>query len=566
MATRTIWDASKVSLATLTPTARQHQVTIAIVTVVLIATGITAPFGATQLPRIDGFIPATEPLIFVCDLFTAALLASHARIIGSRGLLLLAGGYLFNALMVIPHALTFPGAFAPSGLLGAGLQTTAWLFIFWHFGLPASVIGYTCLKHEDRVLTPATFYWSATFVIGLVLVLTWVATVHGDALPTLLVDRRGFAPLANYVTAIDFIISVLALLALLLRRRKSVLDLWLTVAVVTLVAELGVSTFVIASRFSLGFYTSRLLSVAASIVVLIALLAETIRQDRRLSRANMALQLERSRKLTSLDVALGAITHEVKQPLSSIALNAEAAKRFLGHDAPDLKEVRTIIDAIIHNSFHVNEIVKNIRDLFRNSREDLQQVDMNVVVTGVLRGLRQDMDHHGVTPHVELEAALPTVLGHKGQLQEVIFNLVHNALDAMNSSSIAKRDLRVRTERRGRKAIGIVVEDSGPGIKPEQIGRIFDAFVTTKKSGMGLGLAICRMIVERHGGHLSVSSDIDGARFEIMLPIEQAVDLDQQSAETVVAAAYERLSLRRLQRAEDAPMSVTKETQIMSSK
>jgi len=334
-----------------------------------------------------------------------------------------------------------------------------------------------------------------------------------------------------------------------LRRRKSVLDLWLTVAVVTLVAELGVSTFVIVSRFSLGFYTSRLFSVAASIVVLIALLAETIRQDRRLARANMALQLERSRKLTSLDVALGAITHEVKQPLSSIALNAEAAKRFLGHDAPDLKEVSRIIDAIIGNSFHVNEIIKNIRDLFRDSREDLQQVNMNDVVTGVLQGLRQDMDHHGVTPHVGLEAELPTVLGHKGQLQEVVFNLVHNALDAMNSSSIAKRDLRVRTEKRGRTAIGIFVEDSGPGIKPEQIGRIFDAFVTTKKSGMGLGLAICRMIVERHGGHLSVSSDIDGARFEIMLPIEQAVDLDQQSAETVVAAAYKRQSLRRLQRA-----------------
>ena len=537
MASRTIWDASKVSLATLTATARQRHLTLVIVALVLIATGITAPFGATQLRRIDGFIPATEPVIVICDLFTAALLASYARIMGSRGLLLLAGGYLYNALIIIPHALTFPGAFAPSGLLGARLQTTPWLFIFWHFGLPVSVIGYACIKDEQRVLTRSTFYWSAAFVIGLVFVVTWIATVHGGALPTLLVDQLGFTPLANYVTAIDLFIGVLALLALLLRRRKSVLDLWLTVAVVTLVAELGVTTFVIGSRFSLGFYTSRLFSVAASVVVLIALLTETIRQDRRLSRANLALQLERSRKLTSLDVALGAITHEVKQPLASIALNAEAAKRFLGREAPDFKKVSTIIDAIINNSFHANEIIKNIRDLFRNSREDLQQVNMNDVVTGVLQGLRQDMDHHGVISHVELEAELPTVLGHKGQLQEVVFNLVHNALDAMSSGSIAKRDLRVRTERWGRKAIGIVVEDSGPGIKPDQIGRIFDAFVTTKKSGMGLGLAICRMIVERHGGKLSVSSGIDGARFEMMLPIEQELDLDEQADEIVVAAA-----------------------------
>ena len=103
MATRTIWDASKVSLATHTPTAKQRRLTLAIVAVVLVATAIVAPFGATQLRPMNGFIPATEALIFICDLLTAALLASHSTIIGSRGLLLLAGGFLFNALIVVPH-------------------------------------------------------------------------------------------------------------------------------------------------------------------------------------------------------------------------------------------------------------------------------------------------------------------------------------------------------------------------------------------------------------------------------------------------------------------------------
>ena len=113
-------------------------------------------------------------------------------------MLLLAGGFLFDALIVIPHALTFPGAFAPAGLLGAGLQTTAWLFIFWHFGLPAAVIGYACLPRETRALTAATVYWDRNVRRRSSLPCsTWIATAHGDSLPALFADQRGFTPLAN---------------------------------------------------------------------------------------------------------------------------------------------------------------------------------------------------------------------------------------------------------------------------------------------------------------------------------------------------------------------------------
>ena len=229
-------------------------------------------------------------MIFVSDLFTAALLSSHARIIGSHRLLVLASGYLFSALMVVSHALTFPGAFAPSGLLGGGLQTTAWLFIFWHLGFPASVIGYACLKDEKRTLRPSTIYWSAALVVLLALLLTWIVTVHHDILPPLFVDRRTLTSLGNHVTGIDFLTSVLAL-ALLWRRQKSVLDLWLTVAVVALVAELWVTTFVIGSRYSLGFYANRLLSVTVSVVVLIVLLTE--------SYGSLCASLQRNRAIAT---------------------------------------------------------------------------------------------------------------------------------------------------------------------------------------------------------------------------------------------------------------------------
>jgi Membrane-associated sensor, integral membrane domain len=161
-------DKFETSIATMTPTAWQRRLTLVLAAIVLIATTIIGPFGAIQLRRIDGFIPATESVIVITDLFTAIPLFSQARVIGSPGLLLLASGYLFSALMVLPHLLTFPGAFAPSGLLGAGLSTTAWLFIFWHLGLPISVIGYAFLIDERHSLARSTIYWSVACISGAV--------------------------------------------------------------------------------------------------------------------------------------------------------------------------------------------------------------------------------------------------------------------------------------------------------------------------------------------------------------------------------------------------------------
>jgi hypothetical protein len=193
------------SIATMTPTAWERQLALALIAVVLIATGIIVPFGAVQLQRIDGFIPVIESAITISDFFTAVLLFGQAKIVGSRGLLLLANGYLLSALMVFAHLLTFPGAFAPSGLLGAGLSTTAWLFLFWHLALPVSVVGYAYLIDERRTLTISTIYLSITFVIGLACVLTWIVTAHDDALPALFVDHIHVTQLGSRVTSIVFL-------------------------------------------------------------------------------------------------------------------------------------------------------------------------------------------------------------------------------------------------------------------------------------------------------------------------------------------------------------------------
>jgi len=522
--THTISDAPDFSIATAPPTARQRQLSLIVAAIVLAATGVITAFGATQLQQIDGFIPATEFVIFVSDLFTAALLSSHARIIGSHRLLVLASGYLFSALIVVSHALTFPGAFAPSGLLGGGLQTTPWLFIFWHLGFPASVIGYACLKDEKRPLAPSTIYWSAALVALLALLLTWIVTVHHDILPPLFVDRRTLTPLGNQVTGIDFLTSLLAL-ALLWRRQKSILDLWLTVAVVALVAELWVTTFVIGTRFSLGFYASRLLSVTVSVVVLIVLLTETTVLYARLSNSNALLQRERDNRLMSLDAATASIAHEIKQPLTAISLGCSTAMRWLKGTPPNLEEARASLTAIGGYSDRASEIVTSIRGLFKPTAPQSEMIDINRLVRQVLRMVENDLHVHGVTVSTKFQEDLPQTMANRTQLQQVVLNLIKNAIEAMATVPTTTKALRLVTTREGNSVVSLVIEDTGPGINPENGDHVFDPFFTTKSSGMGLGLSISRKIIQDHGGDLRLTkTGSDGCTFEITLPSEATSD------------------------------------------
>jgi signal transduction histidine kinase len=514
-------DKFETSIATMTPTARQRRLTLVLAAAVLIATGIIAPFGAVQLRRIDGFIPATESAIVITDFFTAVLLFSQSRIVGSRGLLLLASGYLFSALVVLPHLLTFPGAFAPSGLLGAGLSTTAWLFIFWHLGLPISVIGYAYLIDERRALSPSAIYFSVTFVICFACLLTWIVVVHDDVLPALFVDQIGFTVWANRITSIDFGISIVALVVLW-RRQKSVLDLWLIVSVCALVAELAMTTFVITSRFSLGFYTQRIFSLGASTIVLSALLAEAVVLYARLANAIVHLRREQETKIMSAQAITAAIAHEIRQPLTRITAGGGAAQRFLKMVPPELDKAQAALDGIVNAGHSTSAVIDGFRSLFGKADEEQQLVDMNELIPEVLESLNSELKDHRVSIRVDLTPKLPLVSGNKNQLQEVVSNLIINSIEAMENTSLGGRLLLIQTEIQGEN-IAVAVEDSGPGIDKDQLGDIFTAFATTKPHGMGLGLAISRMIIDYHGGKLIAASDskYGGASFQFVLPFRE---------------------------------------------
>ncbi len=241
---------------------------------------------------------------------------------------------------------------------------------------------------------------------------------------------------------------------------------------------------------------------------------------RELAKSLELLERERNNKIMNLEAMVASIGHEVRQPLTAIASNGNAALRFLGHQPPNFEEARSALNKMVANSHRASEVFDNIRALFGEANRAQEPVDMKELTLSVLELLREELREHGITSRAELKPRLPPIMGHRGQLQEVFINLIHNAIEAMDDIKDDRRILQVRAEPRRGNAIVVAVEDSGPGIDPKQSQAIFDAFVTTKPQGMGLGLAICRMIIERHGGQLSVSpAEPRGSIFRVVLPV-----------------------------------------------
>jgi len=280
-----------------------------------------------------------------------------------------------------------------------------------------------------------------------------------------------------------------------------------------------VTTFVITSRFSLGFYTQRIFSLAASTIVLSALLAEVVVLYGRLAKTIVLLQRERASKLLSVRAAVGALTHQLRQPLTGIGTRASAARRFLAQMPPDIDRVQRIHDDIVRATSQTNEAIESIRTLFKDADQPQSAINLNELIVECFQSLQQEFDEHGIAARIDLDPSLPLIAGHRGQLREVVLNLLQNAIEAMEAPSNGGRNLRLETKRQDQGEVTISVQDTGPGIEQQSMTRIFDAFVSTKDKGTGLGLALSRMIVEFHGGRIIAHSDPgSGARFQIVLP------------------------------------------------
>lgn len=232
-------------------------------------------------------------------------------------------------------------------------------------------------------------------------------------------------------------------------------------------------------------------------------------------------ELVRVARVNQMGAMTGSIAHEISQPLSSMVTAANAALSWLTRANPDIEEAKTLLQGIVHDGQRASDIIKSIRTLFKADVETRSAVDLNELVREVLALARSELRNSLIEVRTDLDETLPTLTADPVQLQQVIFNLITNAIDAMDPVTDRDRILRIRSERREGQWIVISIADSGTGIASENIDRIFKSFFTTKTDGMGMGLAICQSIVESHGGRLTASPAYPhGAVFNVTLPTD----------------------------------------------
>jgi signal transduction histidine kinase len=495
-------------VSTLPPRAAQKRLASAVVLGILVVFALISfgPLKGIHLRRVDAFVPAYAAAMFVCDSITAILLYAQFSILRSRAILIIASGYLFTALTLIAWFLTFPGVFVPGNLLG-GLQSTNWLYFVWHGGFALFVIAYALSKKTG----PEKAFWRGTAraALGRSAGATAAAAFAAGAfciagepqLPAIMLDATTFGPRWPWTTGAPLgLLCACAIIALWVRRH-SVLDLWLMVVMCLYLIEIPLSYYPDPVRFSLGWYTVRAIGFLASSLVLVVLLYEIQTLYTRLPNAALAQRREREARLMTGDAVAASIAHELRQPLTAMVTTADAGFRFLDRASPNFDRAKEAFKQITADGHRAGEVVESLRGNFKNNIQDRTAVDLNELIEEALALGRSELQKHGIRIHAEPNRRLPEVRANRVQLQQVLLNLIMNAVDAMAAKD-EPRILSVKSEPYQDDRVIVSIADTGTGIAPDDVERIFNPLFTTKTGGMGMGLSICRAIIEAHEGRL----------------------------------------------------------------
>jgi len=527
-------------LANVPPTPGQRRMARAFLLALLLLFLGTWPFAHVKLPEVDAFVPTLAGALFVSDCVTAALLFAQFSILRRWALLVIASGYLFSALIVVAHALAFPGAFTPTGVLGSGLQSAVWLYWFWHSGLPLAIIGYALLKDMDRLadvrFTRRVVSLSVAGVLALVMVLFWFVTQHQDLLPITFVDVRALGLFRRIIGGVVVLALGGIALWLLRTRQRSLLDQWLVVALCALLLEVLLASVLSAGRYNLAWYAGRFYQLVTATVVMVVLLAEMAELYADLARSNTMLRRERTMLQRALDAqrrerdarlltggaVAAAIAHEIKQPLTAMITRSYTGLRWLDRADPDLEKARAGFRRIADDGHRAAAVIESIRATFRKDARARAPIDLDNLIEEAIALLQDDLNGHRILVHVERSARSMPVMGDRVQLQQVLLNLITNAIEAMAIVD-GPRVLAVSSEVRDDGSVMISIADTGTGIGEQDVQRVFNPLFTTKSGGMGMGLPICRSIIEAHDGTLWVVPNAPrGSTFQFVLGADAA--------------------------------------------
>ncbi|UOM35036.1 ATP-binding protein [Acuticoccus sp. I52.16.1] len=496
------------SLTTAPARGAHARIAVLVVAGFALAVALAAPHSRTVLVGSEPLLPAYAAALFINELITFTLLAGIFLVERSRAVLVLASGYLFGSLTIVPWVLSFPGVFPLIGL-DAGLQGTALVAAVRRVGFPAFVLAYALLR--ERASAPPgrgrrSIVAAIAVVAASVAAITALVVWAQHALPPLMRDTRHVTLLWQVVPAAALLLYAGAFAALW-RGRPTILDLWLMVVVVTLAFEVALLSYVSGGvRLSVGWWVGRLCGLASASTVLVVLLSSTTALYARLARSLVEERHARANRLVAMEALSAAIAHEVNQPLASMVTNANAGLRWLHRTPPDHSEVTAALERIVADGHRTGALVRNIRALFRDDTGDDGPVAPNAVIRDVVAARGDDAHLARIAIALELRE-VPPVRANRVHLQLVVGNLLANAIDAAASGGSRGGGITISTALSTAGEVEVAVADTGPGIEPGIRARMFDPFVTTKPDGMGMGLMICRSIVEAAGGWIAADDN-----------------------------------------------------------
>lgn len=505
-------------------TPRQLAVAVGISISLVAVFTVTMPFARHPTAHTEILLPAYAAAAFVLEIVTAGFLFALYGTRRAPGLLVLACGYLFSALLVPPWVLTFPGVFTAFGL-DFGPQATASLAACRRLGFPLFVLAYALVPEggprglslrNAGPLSVLVICVGAWLLVGVIL-------THNDKLPAFMVNDRQVGFLWRVIPPMALLLYLIDI-TLLLRRRRSLLDIWVCLVLFSLVIDILLISYLGgAIRLSVGWWAGRLYGLAAASLVLMLLLSETTALYTRLARTRAAERRARQNRLTAMEALSGAIAHEINQPLASMVTNADAALRWLARPEPRVDRVEAALRRIVDDGHRANKVVTGIRTMFTKGTQERAELDLNALVAQAVEAATPEARQENIDLFVETDPSMTPVIGNAVQLDHVMRNLLDNAFDAIRMESERPRRIVVRT--RGDRPdaqlgeVQVSIADTGGGIAGEVADRLFEPFVSTKPGGMGMGLMFCRAVVESHGGRLWPTPNAPrGTIFHFSLP------------------------------------------------